>query len=118
MPRGFYKHKLLLDENFPNRSRFPLLNKHFDIKNVRDDFKRGGAEDIDVYDLAVVSGRIIITFNTKHFRPLAGKKQDAGIIGVSSNLLAPQIDKKLTAFLKKTSPKSIAGKYIPFMSDK
>jgi hypothetical protein len=65
----------------------------------------------------VLSGRIILTFNTKHFRPLAGTKKDVGIIGISSNILAPQIDTKLTAFLKKISPKFLAGKYVSF-SDK
>jgi predicted nuclease of predicted toxin-antitoxin system len=116
MPKAFYKHKITLDENFPHRACFPLLNKQFDVKHIREDLKKGGATDNDVYDFAVISGRIIVTFNIKHFRPLAGTKKDFGIIGVSANMLAPQIDKKLTALLKKKSQKSLAGKYITLLS--
>lgn len=111
MPKAFYKHKVLLDENFPYRIYFPLLNKQLDVKNIREDLKKSGITDHHVYELAILSGRIIVTFNIKHFRPLAGRKKDVGIIGISANMLAPQIDKKLTALLKSRSPKSLAGKY-------
>src|SRR5882724_5775850 len=82
MPKAFYKHKVTLDENFPHRSRFPLLNKQFDVKNIREDLKKGGATDNDVYNFLVVS----------------------------ANMLAAQIDKKLTALLKKRSPKCSSRK--------
>ena len=105
MPKGFYKHKLLLDENMPLRTAFPNLNNKFDVKHVEDDLKQGSLSDPDVYNLAVAQKRILVTFNSKHFIKLAGSKEDAGIIGVSANLPVGQIDKKLTALLMRSTPK-------------
>lgn len=42
MPKGFYKHRLLLDENMPHRSEFPILNSKFDVKHIEDDLGKGG----------------------------------------------------------------------------
>ena len=116
MPKKFYKHKLLFDENVPPRLYFPNLNQYFDVKHIRDDLKKGKAIDKNVYDIAVSLGRIIITSNIKDFRPLAGSKKDAGIIGIPDHLLAHQLDTKLTAFFKKTNPKILAGKYVSLMA--
>jgi hypothetical protein len=111
MSKGFYKHKVLLDENMPQRAFFPRLNNRFNIKHVRDDFHRGSIGDPEVYDLAVLQGRILVTYNIKHFRSLAGSKNDAGIIGVSPNLTPAQVDTKLTALLTKSTPGTLLGKY-------
>jgi hypothetical protein len=111
MPKGFYKHKILLDENMPQRNRFPTLNKLFDVKHIRDDLKRAKLDDLAVYELAVSLGRVIITYNVKDFRPLAGMKADAGIIGIPDRLPLPQQDTKLCAFLKKHTPHALAGKF-------
>lgn len=111
MVRRLHKHKLLLDENISPRTAFPRLNSIFDVKHVRNDFQRGGLPDPQVYDLAVAHQRILITYNVKHFLPLAGSKADAGIIGISANLSPAQIDTKLTALLMRSTPKSLAGKF-------
>src|SRR5687767_4890465 len=97
MPKRFYKHKLLLDENMPHRTAFPHLNSLFDVKHVADDFKHSGLDDPAVYQLAIDQKRILVTYNIKHFRTLAGSRGDAGIIGVSANLPPSQVDTKLTA---------------------
>jgi hypothetical protein len=113
MPKGFYKHKLLLDENMPHRSEFPILNSKFDIKHIEDDFGKGGLSDPDVYQLAVDQKRILVTFNSKHFRKRAGSKDDVGVIGVSANLPSSQTDTKLTALLTRSTPNTLQGKFIP-----
>ena len=107
MPKKFYKHKLLLDENMPSRQAFPRLNALFDVKHVRDDFKSAGASDEQVYEIAVKSRRLIITTNVKHFKGLAGKSQETGVIGVSPHLSPPQVDTKLTSLLRKSSEKAL-----------
>src|SRR6266581_2547167 len=101
MVRTFFHYKILLDENMPTRSVLPLLNNNFSVKHVRDDLGYTGLLDPDIYRLAVRKNFIIITRNAKHFRPLAGTQKDLGIITVSENLLPNQLDKKLTAFLKR-----------------
>jgi hypothetical protein len=106
MPKGFYKHKILLDEHLLNRRTYPSLNEQFDVKHVAMDLGRAGLEDPDVYDLAVKTSRII-TRNGKHFRPLAGTKEDAGIIAVSGETPAAQIDTALTALLKREGPNTL-----------
>lgn len=87
------------------------MNSIFDVKHVRNDLHRGGLPDPQVYDLAVANQRILVTYNVKHFQPLAGSKEDAGIIGISANLSPTQIDTKLTALLRRRSPKGLAGKF-------
>src|SRR6267142_4415343 len=112
MPKRFYKHKLLLDENMPYRTAFLVLNSQFDVKHIAGDLKHSGLDDPSVYQLAVSQKRILITYNTKHFRPLAGSKKDSGIIGVSANLPTPQVDTKLAALLTKSTPQAFQGKFI------
>jgi hypothetical protein len=75
MPKRVYKHKLLLDENMPPRTAFLLLNSQFDVKHLVVDLRHGGLTDPEVYQLAVEQKRILVTYNTKHFRPLAGRKK-------------------------------------------
>src|SRR3989442_15592568 len=104
MPKGFHKHKVIFDENMPDRAIFPRLNSRFDVKHVRDDLKQGGTPDADVYNLAVSQQRILVTYNIKHFRSLAGSKKDAGIIGISPNLTPSQVDTRLTSLLTKSTP--------------
>jgi hypothetical protein len=117
MPKGFYKHKLLLDENMPHRTDFANLNRMFDVKHIEDDFRHGGLDDPDVYLLAVNQKRILVTYNSKHFRSLAGSKDDAGIIGVSANLPIPHVDTKLTALLTRSTPNSLQRKFTPLTGE-
>ena len=83
MPKSFYKHKLLFDENMPPRQRFPSLNEHFDVKHVSHDYNKGGIVDEEVYKIAYEQGRIIITINRDDFEKLIGTKDDYGVIAVS-----------------------------------
>ena len=117
MPRRFHKHKLLLDENLSPRTAFPTLNRTYDVKHVRDDLKRGGLPDPDVYQVAVREQRLLLTSNIKHFRTLAGTRDDAGIIGISPHLSASQVDSKLTALLTRQTPQSLAGKFTSLTSE-
>ena len=110
MPKPFYKHKTLLDEHLLHRRLYPLLNAHFDVKHIRDDLHLAGLPDPQVYELAVKQGRIILTTNVKHFRPLL-RDDCPGIIGIPSAWLPDRIDSKLTALLKKNGPAYFRGRY-------
>lgn len=113
MARRLYKHKLLLDEGFPPRSYFPMLNQRFDVKHVKDDLKQIGLPDTEVYTLAVKLKRLIVTYNAKDFRSMAHKSQDTGVIGIGSLVPYHQIDKKLTSLLTRSTEGSLVGKYTP-----
>ena len=63
MVRRYYKHKLLLDEGFPPRSFFSMLNHRFDVKHVKTDLKHIGLPDEKVYTLAAQLKRLIVTYN-------------------------------------------------------
>jgi uncharacterized protein DUF5615 len=117
MPKRFYKHRVLLDENMPHRTDLPLLNSKFDVKHLVDDLKQGGLPDPQVYKLAVTQKRILVTFNTKHFRTRAGTKADAGVIGISANLPLSQVDTKLTALLTRSTQHALAKNYIPLTGE-
>lgn len=110
MTKRFYKHKLLLDENFPIRIYFPTLNRKFDVKHIGADLNLISLSDPEVYTLACKEGRLVITRNIKHFKELAQTSNDTGVIGISPNLTFDQVDKKLTALLTKSAKNSLLGK--------
>lgn len=110
MTKRFYKHRLLLDENFPVRSYFPKLNSRFDLKHLTEDLNLASLSDPLVYKLAKKDGRIIVTYNVKDFISFIENDTKSGLIGVSPSLQPDQVDKKLTALLNKSSKKSLLGK--------
>ena len=110
MPKRFYKHKTLLDEHLYHRRIYPLLNAHFDVKHIRDDLHLDGLPDPQVYELAVKQERIILTTNTKDFRPLL-RDDSPGVIGIPEHWTAQRIDTKLTALLMKHGPTYFRGHY-------
>ena len=111
MIRRLYKHKLLLDENFPARTKLPKLNELYDVKHLRDDLGITSITDPQVYAVAVKQCRLVVTFNAEDFRPLAEKRAESGVIGISTNLTNKQIDTKLVAFLRKQPPKRLYGAF-------
>lgn len=111
MRRKFHKYKLLLDENFPLRQRLTLLNSRHNVKHIKGDYKQIGLPDEAVYERAREEGRLVVTFNDKDFQEIATRSVETGVIGVSTNLTPDQIDKKLTALLRKDKPKDLFGKF-------
>src|SRR5437588_1143964 len=111
MVHKFYKHKLLLDEGFPPRWYFPRLNERFDVKHIKDDFRKIGLPDTEVYAYAMQEKRLIVTYNAKDFRGLAHNSKETGVIGVPALMLYHHIDNKITSLLTKSSPNALQGKY-------
>jgi predicted nuclease of predicted toxin-antitoxin system len=110
MPKPFYKHKLLFDENMPPRTQYPRLNEHFDVKHVSHDYHKDGATDAAVYQLACEQGRIIITINRDDFTKLVGSKADCGVIALPDGPAATRTDTKLTALLMRHGPTYFRGR--------
>jgi hypothetical protein len=110
MPKPFYKHKTLLDEHLYQRRLYPRLNEHFDVKHIKHDLNLASLPDPQVYELAVKQGRIILTTNVKHFRPLL-RDDCPGIIGIPGAWLPDRVDSKLTALLMKNGPSYFRGRY-------
>ncbi len=113
MPKAFYKHKLLFDENMPPRTLYPRLNGHFDVKHVSHDYNKGGVADEEVYKVAYEQGRIIITINRDDFAKLVGTKDDCGVIAVPDGPAAARTDTKLTALLMRAGPNYFRGRLVP-----
>ena len=111
MARTFYKYKLLLDEGFPPRWYFPRLNERFDVKHIKDDFRKIGLPDTDIYVMAQQLQRLIVTYNAKDFRRLAQNSKQTGVIGVPALMLYYHIDNKLTSLLTNSSPNALQGTY-------
>lgn len=118
MTRRLYKHKLLLDEGFPPRYYFPNLNQRFDVKHIKNDLKKIGLPDYEVYEIAIKLKRLIVTYNTKDFKQLASKSKEAGVIGVSPLMPYYQIDNKLISLLTKSTKNTLKGKYTSLKSIK
>ena len=112
MPKAFYKHKILLDENLYHRRLYPTLNERFDVKHIKDDLKLGGIDDPHLHELAATQERIILTKNVKDFRPLL-REDTPGIIGIPEAWSAERSDSKLNALLTRHGPKHFRGRYIP-----
>lgn len=111
MSPKFYRHRLILDEGLYPRKSLPRINSRYDIKHIKHDLKGGGLEDEEVYEIAIGQKRIIVTYNTKHFKKLAKKSLDSGVIGVTQGLTPEKLDIKLNSLLSKSSEKSLYGKY-------
>ncbi len=110
MPKPFYKHKLLLDEHLPPRQFLPRLNQRFDVKHINHDLHHGGMDDPPIHELAIKQGRIILTRNVKHFRPLL-RKNTPGIIGIPETWPRTLLDTKLTALLIKQGSNYFRGRF-------
>ena len=106
----FYKHKILLDENFYTRSYLPKLNKKFTVKHILQDFKHKGLSDWAVFQFAAKNHMVLVTFNVKDFVGFVTLSKTTGIVGVSSNLDELNIDKKLTALFSRSSEHTLFGK--------
>lgn len=116
MPKPFYKHKTLLDEQLYHRRMYPLLNEHFDVKHIRDDLHLGGLPDPAIYELALKQGRIILTKNVKDFRPLL-REDSPGIISIPETWATSRVDSKLTALLMRHGPNYFRGRYHPLAAE-
>lgn len=103
------KYKLLLDENMPARQNYTRLNSRHNVRHLKEDFKRSGIPDTQVYDFACKERRLIITLNRKDFEPMAQKSKLSGIISVSATMSDEQIDKKVTALLSRTKRGNLFG---------
>ena len=110
MAKRLYKHKILLDENFPVRSHLPLLNSTFTVKHIAKDLKHNGWTDDQVYQFAEKNEMIIVTFNVKDFVGLLVVAHGTGVVGVSHSLTNENIDKKLTALFTRSTKRSLFGK--------
>lgn len=106
----FYKHKILLDENFHVRSFLPKLNKRFTVKHSVQDLNHIGWSDWKVFQYASKNNMIIVTFNIRDFTDFIDLSNTTGIVGVSTNLSDADIDKKLTALFNRSSGRSLFGK--------
>jgi len=113
MPKRFYKHKLLYDENMPPRTQYARLNAHLDVKHISHDYQKDGIPDEEVYALAVEQGRIILTINRDDFEKLVGTKADCGVIAVPDGPAAARTATTLTALLMKNGPTFLRGRMIP-----
>ena len=110
MSKAFYKHKLLLDEHIAPRQFLPHLNERFDVKHIKHDLHHGGMADPLIHELAVEQGRIILSSNVRHFRPLL-REDSPGLIGIPETWSPSRLDTKLTALLMRAGPNFFRGRY-------
>lgn len=110
MPQ-FRKYKLLLDEGLPPRVKLPRVNSRHNLRHIKNDFDLGGISDPKVYQKAATEKRLLITFNVKDFKDMAGKNKSSGVIGVSQKLPTDQIDKKLNALLVRKKSSELYSKF-------
>jgi predicted nuclease of predicted toxin-antitoxin system len=95
------RHRLLLDEMFPPRSRFPNLNKYHDLKHVVKDFHLGGVSDDKVVKLAKKENRILISKNSKHMIYLC-QASEVKLMCLTEKMEWEEIDKAIMSTLRNT----------------
>ncbi|MBI2017913.1 DUF5615 family PIN-like protein [Candidatus Daviesbacteria bacterium] len=115
MKAKFFKHKILLDENFFVPSYLPKLNKKFTVKHILQNPEHKGWSDWKVFRFASKNHMFVVTFNVKDFVDFVELSNTTGIVGISTNLSEEDIDKKLTALFTRSSKRSLFGK-ITFIS--
>lgn len=111
MPPRFYKHKLILDEGLYPRKLLSRTNSRYNVRHIKHDLNSPGISDRQIYEIAVLQKRIIVTYNIADFIKLATQSKRSGVIGVTQSLTPEQLDTKLNSLLSKSSEKSFYGKY-------
>ncbi|MDE2589927.1 MAG: DUF5615 family PIN-like protein [Patescibacteria group bacterium] len=96
----------------PNRSKLPRLHGIFSILHIRDDLKKTGLKDPEVYKLAKENKQILITFNGDDFRKLVKKTDEIGVVSVPATMPLETIDKKLSSLFVKSTENTFRGKFI------
>ena len=113
--KKFIKYKLLLDEGMPPRNRYPNINRVYDLKHITHDFGLSGISDKKVYEKAVIESRILLVFNTKHFRKLL-TKNGPSIIAISQNMNNTDVDLKILKVLKGVDKSKLMCGYLILVS--
>src|SRR5258706_6925751 len=106
------EHKILLDENMPNRSKLSRLNGIFHVLHIRDDLKKTGLKDPEVYELAKENKRILVTFNGDDFRKLVKETDDVGVISIPATMPLEKIDRHLSSLFITSTENTFRGKFI------
>ncbi len=108
MTKRLVKSRLLLDEMFPRREKFPNLNNLHTVRHVIHDLKMAGAKDADVVKLASKNNMIIITKNVKDYINLAAKEKVDMFF--ASETIPPEIlDKLILSKLNKRKASKMTG---------
>lgn len=106
------KHKrfyLLLDEGLPLPLAYPELNNLHNVVHVTK-AKLGGVDDEAIFKFANQDKRLLVVFNTKHFRPMISLElETVSVIALSTNLTDKQADLKLCKALKNLKPSEAKG---------
>lgn len=102
--------KLLLDEMFPRREKYPLLNNYHDLRHIVHNFKKEGVSDTEMVRYAKEQERIVLTKNIKHLKEL-GMKYKVDIIGVTEILPPERMDNKIMAVLRRRKFKNMTGRF-------
>jgi len=105
------RHRLLLDEGLPRKEAYPQANNYHSLKHVAHEIGKGGAKDSTIYAIANKEKRLLVVFNTKHFRPLISS-ESVSVISLSTNLTDKQVDLRLCKVLKHLKPSESKGHLI------
>jgi len=104
------KFRLLLDSAFARPQTFPHLSKKANLAHaVLDCGLPPQAEDQEVYQKAIETGRFVLTINFNHFKKLV-KNKKSGAIAIESQLTNDEIDKKVSDFVAGKNPDDFLGK--------
>ena len=104
------KFRILLDSAFAQPKRFPRLSKKCNLKHPVHDYGFSPqTSDEDIYQLAIKTGRFVLTINFQDFKKLI-KKNQPGIIGIESQLTNEEIDPYVIKFLSNKDPQDYLGK--------
>ena len=102
--------KLLLDEHVWQGLAAALRERGFDVVHVYE-IGRGGLDDEAQLSYAAEQGRALLTFNARHFVPLAAKwffadKSHAGIV-ISDELPLSELLRRVEKMLRSCTAKQI-----------
>lgn len=106
--RARTRHRLLLDEGLPRKEAYPQANNYHNLKHIVHEIGKGGVKDSVIYAIANKEERLLVVFNTKHFRPLILPKS-VTVISLSTNLTDKQVDLKLCKVLRHLKPSQLKG---------
>jgi uncharacterized protein with PIN domain len=107
--------KLYLDENIPPALAVILRSRGYDVVSAHEVDMRG-KKDEEQLEYAIAQGRVLLTFNVRHFAPLAKSyfeqgREHPGIV-VSTDVELRKLIRLTTNLLEREKPEDLKNGFV------
>ena len=107
--------KLYLDENLPPTLAVVLRSRGYDVVSAHEVGMRGKTDE-EQLEYAAAQGRVLLTFNARHFAPLAKRyfeqgREHPGIVA-STSVELRELVRLTTNLLERAKPEDLKNSFV------